>query len=106
MKFTISDAEECYICRTFLGLSTTEGLETHHFIHGRGLRELADADGLYAKVCFRHHRALHDDPSHPYDKELKAIAEKAFIIKKMSEGYSEGQARGIFFNRYGRHFDY
>lgn len=106
MKSQISQLNECYICRNFLGLENTLNLQTHHFIHGRGLRELADADGLYAKVCFRHHRALHDEPDHPYDKELKAIAEKAFIIKKMSEGYSEGQARGIFFNRYGRHFDY
>ena len=106
MKSQITQINECYICRKFLGVETTAGLQTHHFIHGRGLRELADADGLYAKVCFRHHRALHDDPSHPYDKELKAIAEKAFIITKMSDGYSEGQARGIFFNRYVKHFDY
>lgn len=96
MKSIISEAEECYICRTFLGVSTTQGLETHHFIHGRGLRELADEDGLYAKICFRHHKTLHDDPSHPYDKELKAIAQEAYL---------KTHTREEFLKRYGRYFD-
>lgn len=106
MKSIISTKKECYICRRFLGLSTTYGLEKHHFIHGRGLRKLADEDGLFAEICSRHHRNLHDDPLHPYDQELKAIAERSYIKKKISEGYTEGQARGMFLNRYGKHFDY
>lgn len=104
MKSIISTKKECYICRRFLGLSTTYALEKHHFIHGRGFRKLADEDGLFAEICSRHHRRLHDFGE--YDQELKALAERSYIKKKISEGYTEGQARGMFLNRYGKHFDY
>lgn len=96
MKSIISDVKECYICRRFLEFETTEGLQTHHFIHGRGLRELADEDGLFAPICFRHHKALHDEPTHPYDKELKAIAQATYL---------QNHTREEFLKRYGRFFD-
>lgn len=96
MKSQISQVDECYICRRFLGVETTAGLQKHHFIHGRGLRELADSDGLFAPICFRHHKALHDDPSHPYDTELKQIAQ---------ETYLQTHTREEFLKRYGRFFD-
>lgn len=96
MKSQISQLNECYICRRFLGVETTENLQSHHFIHGRGLRELADEDGLFAPICVNHHKALHDDPSHPYDKELKQIAQ---------ETYLKTHTREEFLKRYGRFFD-
>lgn len=96
MKSIISDVKECYICRRFLDVETTEGLQTHHFIHGRGLRKLADEDGLFAPICFIHHKALHDDPSHPYDRELKQIAQATYL---------QNHTREEFLKRYGRFFD-
>lgn len=96
MESILQELNECYICRRFLGVKTTQGLETHHFIYGRGLRALADDDGLHAKLCYRHHRALHDDPSHPYDRELKEIAQAAYLLN---------HTREEFLSRYGRFFD-
>lgn len=88
----------CYICKT------TQDLELHHALHGNGRRKLADQDKLFLALCANHHRRLHDYGEH--DQELKALAERSYIQKKITEGYSEGQARGIFLNRYGKHFDY
>lgn len=96
MKSQISEVKECYICRRFLGVETTENLQSHHFIHGRGLRELADEDGLFADLCLIHHKTLHDSPFHPYDKELKAIAQ---------ETYLKTHTREEFIKRYGRFFN-
>lgn len=88
----------CYLC------GTTENLELHHALHGNGRRKLADEDKLFLALCAYHHRRLHDFGE--YDQELKALAERSYIKKKISEGYTEGQARGMFLNRYGKHFDY
>lgn len=96
MKSQISEAKECYICRRFLGVETTENLQSHHFIHGRGLRELANEDGLFADLCFIHHKSLHDSPFHPYDAELKKIAQERYILD---------HSREEFLKRYGRFFD-
>lgn len=96
MKSQISVKAECYICRRFLDVETPYPLEKHHFIHGRGLRQLAEADGLYAWICTRHHNALHNDPTHPYDEELKRIAQ---------ETYLQNHTREEFLRRYGKLFD-
>lgn len=93
----ICPACQCYICHA------KNGLELHHALHG-SYRDLADKDRLFLALCAIHHRALHDHGDN--DQRLKALAERSYIAKKMDEGYTEGQARGLFLNRYGRHFDY
>ena len=95
----------CYICKTYLNVETTTGIVIHHCIHGRGLRKLADQDGLVIWICDRHHSALHDDPDHPYDAELKALAQEAFIKARMKQGYPKDVARDLFRERYGRFYD-
>lgn len=88
---------QCYICQG------NSDLELHHCLSGSD-RKKADEDGLFVALCHHHHRLLHDKGEH--EKELKALAERSFISGKVAEGYTEGQARGIFLNRYGKHFDY
>ena len=92
----------CPECRCFI-CHQTNNLELHHALHG-SYRKLADQDKLFIALCALHHRRLHDFGE--YDQELKALAERSYIKKKIGEGYTEGQARGLFFNRYGKHFDY
>ena len=66
---------------------------------------MADEDGLVIWICNRHHSALHDDPDHPYDAELKALAQEAFIKARMKQGYPKDVARDLFRERYGRFYD-
>ena len=89
----------CFFC----GRPTN--LEKHHAIHGRGLRKLADEDGLWVWLCVPHHHNLHDMPSHPHDDELKALAQKAWIKATMKQmGVPEMIARELFRKRYGRFY--
>ena len=92
----INNEYRCYIC------GSPVNLELHH-TPGGSYRKLADEDGLFLALCHYHHKKLHDTGEN--DKELKALAERSYIKKKIDEGYTEGQARGLFLNRYGRHFD-
>lgn len=87
---------KCYLC----GRMT--GLEMHHVLHGRGIRKLADEDGLKVWLCYEHHRLLHDQGDH--DKELQALGQKAYIKARMKEGYPEDVARERFRARYGRFY--
>ena len=91
----------CFICKKYLNVETKTGI-IHHCIHGRGLRKLADSDGLTIWICNRHHAALHDDPNHPYDNELKVIAQEAWIKARMKEGYPSDAAMEMWLARYGR----
>lgn len=86
----------CYICHR------EYGLDLHHCLHG-AYKKLADEDGLFIALCRYHHSRLHDFGEN--DKELKALAQKSYIETKVKEGYTNGQARGIWFSRYGRFFD-
>ena len=92
------EKETCFFC----GASTTI---RHHIIHGNGFRQLSEDDGLWVYLCNPHHWYLHNLPSHPHDAELKALAQKSYIEMKVKEGYTNGQARGIWFSRYARYFD-
>lgn len=90
---------ECFICHA----PYTVGLEHHHLLHGTGQRKLADEDALWIWCCRKCHSDLHDHNKH--DKELQALGQRVFIEEKMKEGYSEGQSRGMWFNRYGKFYD-
>ncbi len=95
----------CFICKKYLNVETPTGLAIHHCIHGRGLRKLADEDGLVIWICNKHHSDLHDTPEHPYDDELKKLAQEAFIKARMKQGYPQDVARDLFRERYGRFYD-
>jgi hypothetical protein len=98
----ISTKAECYVCRHFFNAETLYPLEKHHFLSGRGIRKLADEDGLFAYVCSRHHREIHDHGK--FEKELKHIAQETFVKEKRKEGYPEDAAREMFKERYGRFY--
>ena len=90
----IQTKTECFICRQFFNFETLYPLERHHFLHGTGMRQLADADGLWAWLCVRHHRELHD--LNKFDKDLQIIAQRAYIKKHSREEY---------FKRYGKFYE-
>ena len=90
--------EVCFIC----GARTTI---RHHIYHGTGLRQVSEKMGLWVYLCEPHHRYLHDLPSHPHDAELKKLGQEKWIVQKIHEGYTRGQARGMWFNKVGRFYD-
>lgn len=94
MKSIIQTRCECFVCRHFYDAETLYPLERHHFLHGTGMRRLAEEDGLFAWVCTRHHREIHDKGK--YDKDLQKIAQDAFIRRNGREAY---------FKRYGKFYD-
>ena len=98
----ISTKAECYVCRHFFNAETLYPLEKHHFLHGRGTRKLADSWGLFAYVCSRHHRQIHDQGK--FDKELQHIAQETFIKERMKEGMPEDAAREYFKQIFGRFY--
>lgn len=78
-KSIMQTEEECFVCKT------TQCLEEHHVIYGRGYRPLSDKYGLTVKLCPRHHRgddktrkfAVHFNPV--LDEKLKKLAQQAFM---------------------------
>ena len=93
-----SDTKTCFFC----GASTPI---RHHICFGTGLRQVSEREGLWVYLCNPHHKYLHDLPSHPHDQELKQLAQEKWIKKKMDEGYTRGQARGMWLNKIGRFYD-
>lgn len=105
-KSIISNEKRCY----FTGRTT--GIDRHHLLHGNGVKQLAEQDGLWIWIDHQLHMLIHDKGYFEFlngtlvtDKELQACAQREFIKNKVQQGYTEGQARGIFFNRYGRFYD-
>lgn len=97
MKSIIQDEDECFICRMIYKVETP-ATETHHVIYGRGMRELADRDGLTVRLCNLHHDRLHR--KHEFDKALQIIGQRKYIEKLMSDGMSEEEAKANFLSRY------
>ena len=85
----------------------------HHLIFGRGLRELADADGLWIPLLNREHNLspkgtiyqIHGNPAaEKLSKMLGQVAwEKHYIAEKYSVPFEdiEEEAREAFRDRYG-----
>lgn len=74
--------------------------ETHHLIFGRGLRSLADADGLTAEICRTCHFNIHSngtaaDLSQMYGQAL-------WEINALNDGVDQYEVRNKFRQRYGR----
>ncbi len=99
MKSIIQDEDECFICRMIYKVETP-ATDTHHVLYGRGIRELADEDGLTVRLCAYHHDRLHR--KHEFDKALQIIGQRKYIEKAMSEGLTEEEAKERYFSRYGK----
>jgi len=83
-------------------------LSEHHFIFGRGLRELAEADGLKATVCDYCHtignisEKVHDNPM--AEKLSKMFGQAIYERNECAKGATLDEAREKFRKRYGRSY--
>ncbi len=82
----------------------------HHLIYGRGLRELAEKDGLWIPLTNREHNAgpeliyqIHGNPS--AEHLSKICGQLAWERHQILEGgYTGEEARDAFLRRYGRSY--
>lgn len=91
--------ELCIIC----GKPATE---VHHLIFGRGLRPLADKDGITAPVCSECHKAIHyNSTASRLSKLLGQLAwEKWWLTDFGDAELPAKQVREDFRERYGRSY--
>lgn len=76
----------CFICGNAAS-------EIHHLVFGRGMRKLADEDGLTAPCCNRCHKAIHE--------ELR-MGKMSKICGQLL--YEKTHTREEFRKRYGRSY--
>lgn len=102
MKSIVTNyTEYCLFC----GRPTTT---EHHLVFGRGMRKLADEDGLVIPCCDNCHtmnevsRKIHDNVM--AEKMSKIIGQLAYEKRKVSEGMTEEQARENFRKRYSNSY--
>lgn len=87
------------------------GLDRHHVLHGRGIKPLAEEDGLWIWLDHKLHMDIHDKGyaevpgKRVTDKELQALGQETFIKDHMKQGYPEDVARELFLKRYGRFYE-
>lgn len=88
--------ENCMFC----GRPTTT---QHHYIFGRGLRGIAEVDGIKGPVCGEHHNMGRDciHGNVMAEKMSKMIGQLAWEKRKVAEGMTEDEAREAFRKRYG-----
>ena len=93
---------QCYFCGKQYGLCR------HHCLHGRGIKPLAEQDGLWIWICDSCHNmtneSVHLDPERKKDKYLQHLAQETLVKVYMRQGYPEDISRGMFLKRYGRFF--
>ena len=108
MKSIVTEYEQYSV---FSGTPTTT---RHHCVFGRGLRKLADEDGLWIPVTDAEHNMspngtinqIHDNPA---AEKLSKIAgqlawEKEFYRSRWYNGGVGDRAREAFRKRYGQSF--
>lgn len=77
----------------------------HHFLFGRGVRQLAEEDGIKGPVCEDCHVIgnvlcrIHDNVM--AEKMSKIIGQLSWEKRKVAEGMAEDEAREAFRKRYG-----
>lgn len=78
--------------------------DTHHLVFGRGLRELADEDGLTISLCPDCHTmgsmALHK--SNTAATLSKMLGQAIYERDQVATGKTVEEAREMFLRRYGR----
>lgn len=89
-----ADERYCYIHLHYMGLEVN-GTDKHHCLHGTANRKLADADGLYVKLCRNCHRLLHDKRYH--DRDLQILAQLKW--QEMNNKSTQD-----FIDRYGKSY--
>lgn len=78
---------------------------SHHFLFGRGIRQIADEDGVKGPVCDNCHTKgpltckIHDNAI--AEKMSKMIGQLAWEKHKVADGLTEKEAREAFRKRYG-----
>lgn len=97
-----SQQTQCYFCGKQYGLCR------HHCLHGRGIKKLAEEDGLWIWICDSCHNmsseSVHLDPERKKDKALQKLAQDTLISKYRKQGYPEQIAKDMFLSRYGRFY--
>lgn len=80
--------------------------EEHHYLFGRGIRELADKDGVKGNVCrtcqttgWPVSSRIHDNPM--AEKLSKMVGQLAWEKHEVAGGKTEDEAREAFRKRYG-----
>ena len=95
-------ARYCFFC----GSPNING--EHHFMFGRGMRNLAEEDGLKAHTCDRCHtmgkllERVHDNVM--AEKLSKMFAQAIFERNEVEKGATIDEAREKFRKRYGQCF--
>lgn len=93
--------EYCMLC----GKPTTT---QHHFLFGRGERQLADEDGIKGPVCDDCHnigeliKRIHGNIA--AEKLSKMVGQLAWEKHAVAEGMTEDEAREAFRKRYKRSY--
>ena len=83
-------------------------ISEHHFIFGKGLRSLADEDGLKVTICDYCHvigqilSRIHDNPM--AEKLSKMFGQAIFERNECAKGATLDEAREKFRKRYGRSY--
>lgn len=104
-KSTIEREEYARYC-FFCGSPNING--EHHFMFGRGMRNLAEEDGLKAHTCDRCHtmgkllERVHDNVM--AEKLSKMFAQAIFERNEVEKGATIDEAREKFRKRYGQCF--
>lgn len=104
-KSTIEREEYARYC-FFCGSTNING--EHHFVFGRGMRNLAEEDGLKAHTCDRCHtlgkllERIHDNVM--AEKLSKMFAQAIFERNEVTKGATIDEAREKFRKRYGQCF--
>lgn len=75
-KSIIQAEKECYICRRWYAVKTTQSLEEHHVLNGP-LRSFSERHGLKVWLCHQHHNEPGMSPHHnaACAQTLKAVAQ-------------------------------
>lgn len=82
--------------------------EEHHLLFGRGIRELADEDGIKVPICGYCHtqspvaQRVHDNTI--AEKLSKIAGQLAWEKHCVASGSTEDEARELFRARYGRSY--
>ena len=74
MKSIITEQKECYLC------GSNYRIETHHCLHGRANRKLANKYKLVVPLCSNCHYDVHNKDISK-DRLLEATAQRAFENK-------------------------
>ena len=102
-KSTIEREEYARYC-FFCGSPNING--EHHFMFGRGMRKLAEEDGLKAHICDRCHtlgkllERVHDNVM--AEKLSKMFGQAIFERNEVAKGATIDEAREKFRKRYGQ----